>query len=342
MVRIFSADNPFDGMKADLEGLKKKAKLWEASETVERFLIGYSSTWPHNFVTAPYLLALTERLGLIVAHRPGVMHPAAAARVFGSMDVLSGGRITLNIVSGSSDKDLLREGDTLDKPSRYARATDYVEMMKRAWSEEGAFDYEGPFYQAKGVRQMLRPAKRHIPIYMGGDSDEAVDFGAKHADVYMLWGEPLAGTKERIARVRDLANNKYDREIEFSVSLRLIVGQTPEEAWEKAYAIRDAVEQALGRGSVLRSSSKDQSVGRARQLESAKTEVHDGIFWTALVALLGGFANSAALVGTEDQIIEALGKYRDLGADAFLLTTGVDGLYDPALEPLFARIKAEL
>lgn len=58
--------------------------------------------------------------------------------------------------------------------------------------------------------------------------------------------------------------------------------------------------------------------------------------------MLGGFANSAALVGTPDRVMAALKAYRELGIDAFLLTTGQDGFWEPSLEAFAARVKAEL
>ena len=123
-VKIFTTGNPFAPGLPDLSALKRQAAEWEASQAIDMVLIGYSALWPQNFVTASMIFAVTERLGLIVAHRPGVMHAASGSRAFATMDFLSGGdRIAVNLVSGSSDKDLHREGDYLPKAERYARAT---------------------------------------------------------------------------------------------------------------------------------------------------------------------------------------------------------------------------
>lgn len=342
MVNIFTVDEPFGNAKPDLATLTAQAVKWEKSEALDRVLIGYSSIWTHNFATASYLLALTKKMGFIVAHRPGVMHPAAAARFFGTLDALSdGNRVAVNLVSGSSDKDMHREGDYADKLTRYERATEYVEVMKRAWSESGSFDHQGAFFKAEGVRHMLRPPSGHVPIFMGGDSDAAVEFGAHHADMYMLLGEPLSGTRERIERVNDCAR-KYQRTPEFCLSLRLFLADTDEAAWEKAREAEGIIHDAQGTNRFLRASATDKSVGRERQLAYANQELHDDCFWTRLVKLLGGFANSAALVGTPDRVMQSLKQYRDLGVMSFLITTGVDGFYDVSLEPFLLRMKKEL
>lgn len=342
MVKIFTVDDPFGSQSRSLDALTATAKRWNASKMVDRFLVGYSSTWPNNLVTSSYLLALTERLSLIVAHRPGVMHPSFAARTFATLDALSGGgRLALNVVTGGSDKDLRREGDYETKEARYGRAIDYVTMMKRSWSDPESFNYDGDFFKAEGVRHQLRPTHGHVPIYMGGDSDEAVQFGALHADVYMLWGEPLAGTQERIERVKSAAR-EHGRLPEFSLSLRIFLGDTDEQAWEKAREAERVITAAQGTNRFLRSAPTDKSKGRDRQLSLTDTEVHDDCFWSGLILLLGGFANSSALVGTEERVMQALAKYRSIGVDAFLITTGVDGLWDPSLEDFLTRVKETL
>ena len=342
-MQIFTTGNPFAPGVPDQAALKRRAAEWEASEAIDKVLVGYSALWPQNMVTASMMAAVTERLGLIVAHRPGVMHPAHAARAFGSLDFLSGGdRLALNIVSGSSDKDLAREGDYTPKAERYARAADYVEFMKKAWEEGPPFDWESPYAKAAGVRMLMKPVGGHVPIYMGGESDEAIAFGAKHADTYMLWGEPVAGTAERIERVRRAAE-AHGRAPAFSLSLRLFVADTDEAAWAEARRVEQVIVEAQGSSRFLRSSATDQSVGRDRQLKTTQQDTHDdGVFWTGLVKLLGGFANSAALVGTPDRVFAALRRYRDLGVSAFLLTTGEEGFWEPSLESFALRVKQEL
>ena len=345
MVSIFTVDTPIPAelREPPAAAMAAQAARWEAAAPVDQVLQGYSALWPFNAVTSSQIFEMTKRVGLIVAHRPGVMHPSVAARMFATLDLLAGpGRLALNIVSGSSDKDLAREGDYTPKAERYDRAREYVEFLKRCWTSETAFDWDGKFYKAEGVRQLVRPPSGHIPIYMGGDSPDAIDFGAQHADIYMLWGEPLAGTAERIRTVTQIAADKYDRLPRFSLSLRLFIGDTEDEAWGKARAVEAAIHDAQGTNKFKRSSATDTSIGRQRQLAAAEQELHDSCFWTALVKLLGGFANSAALVGTPAQVMNALKAYRALGIDAFLITGGLHGLWEPELEGFLTDAKREL
>lgn len=341
MVQVFSVTQPFLPGESDVGQLEARTKELDASDALDRVLIGYSSIWPHNHAYAPYMLANSQNLSLIVAHRPGVMDPAAAARYFSTLDVIARGRLAINIVIGGADKDLAREGDYTEKSIRYARANEYLDVMRKTWAESESFDHIGTYYKEEHVKQLVKPLQGQIPIYMGGDSDDAVDFGARHADMYMLWGEPLSGTKQRVDAV-NAATKKYDRTMQFSLSLRLFIGETEDEAWAEARDVERTISENQGSPYFVRSSSTDKSVGRERQLAHAEQELHDDCFWTRLVALLGGFANSAALVGTPDRVMASLAAYRDVGVDAFLFTAGPFGIWDPKHEAFMQRVKREL
>ncbi len=341
MVKVFSVVQPMLPNESDVELLDQRTKALDASEALDRVLVGYSSIWAHNHAYAPHMLASTKRLSLIVAHRPGVMDPAAAARYFATLDVVSRGRLAINIVIGGSDKDLHREGDYTAKAERYARANEYLDVMRQTWTEPKSFDHDGAYYKEERVKPLIRPVQGQVPIYMGGDSADAVDFGARHADTYMLWGEPQAGTRERISNV-ERAAVKYERTPEFSLSLRLFLGETDQAAWEAAHRAEKLVVQAVEANLIPRSSMTDKSIGRERQLTYAESDVHDDCFWTRLVPLLGGFANAAALVGTPDRVMRTLERYRDLGVNAFLFTGGPYGIWEPELEDFAQRVKREL
>lgn len=341
MVQFFTGLQPIETGETTPDLMVSRIQELDRSEAIDRVLVGYSSTWPHNHATVPFALAMSEKFSPIVAHRPGVMAPVAAARYFATLDILARGRLAINVVVGGSDKDLRRESDDLPKAERYRRAIEYLDVVRRAWTETEPFDHHGEYYTAEAVRLLTKPVQGQVPIFMGGESADAVDFGARHADLYMLWGEPFSGTKERIQRVNAAAES-YNRPMRFSLSLRLFVGDTDDEAWARARAVERRIAEASGTPTFLRSSSTDTSIGRQRALALTDQELHDDCFWTGLTKLLGGFANSQALVGTEERILDTLGKYRELGVDAFLVTTGAEAAWDPSLEDFLARAKKEL
>jgi alkanesulfonate monooxygenase len=296
----------------------------------DRVLIGYFSVAADGFQVAAFAAHSTERLGLMLAHRPGFVAPTLAARQLASLDQFSDGRLAVHVISGGSDADQARDGDFLEKAERYARTDDYLDVIRKAWTSPKPFDHDGPYYRVRGATSTVRCLQKpHIPVYFGGSSDEAIAVAGKHADVYALWGESLAAVAETIAQVRAAAarHSRADH-IRFSVSFRPILGRTEDEAWARAHRILEQAKALRGGGGSAR---EPQNAGSQRLLaEAARGPVVDKRLWTELAALTGAQGNSTSLVGTPQQVCEAMLDYWDLGVTTFLIR-GFDPLED-ALE----------
>src|ERR1700724_530478 len=114
------------------------------------------------------------------------------------------------------------DGDYLPHDERYARTDEYVDILKRVWTAERPVDYEGKYYRFKGAFPDIKPVQKpHIPIYFGGTSDAAIEVGAKRADIYAIWGEPLADSADIIRKVRAAAA-RHGRTVRFIISFRPI------------------------------------------------------------------------------------------------------------------------
>jgi alkanesulfonate monooxygenase len=295
----------------------------------DEVLIGYSSAYPDGAQVAAFAAAETSTLKYLVAHRPGFVAPTLAARTFATLDQFTGGRVTLNIITGGHDVEQRRDGDYLGKDDRYARSDEYLSVLRRSWTSEIPFSHEGRFYRFEDYAAQVKPVNGTIPIYFSGSSPAAYATGVKHADVYMFWGEPLAQIAEQIASVRAAAAAIGRPAPRFSVSFRPILGPTEELAWERAHAI-------LGRiGSVrspkfFRNRDRDNpaNAGSQRLLAAAASkDRHDRALWTATAKASGAAGNSTALVGTAETVAQALLDYYDLGVTTFLIR-GYDPLDD--------------
>jgi alkanesulfonate monooxygenase len=279
----------------------------------DRLLVGHSSGAPDGFTVADQVLAATTTLGVLLAHRPGFVSPTVVARQYATLDAFHPGRVALHVITGGDDADQARDGDFSDKPSRYRRTDEFLDVVEREWSSEVPFDYEGQFYRVAGGLSSIRPAGGHLPIYFAGASADAVAVGAKHADVYAFWGEPLAAIAERIAAVQAAAPD--GRQPRFSVSLRPIPATTEEEAWARAHTIlRVEQERDAGR---LDPAGAEGSL-RLRRF-AAEAEIHDKRLWTPLDAVPSAAGNSTALVGSYEQIAEALLDYVAIGVTTLLI-----------------------
>jgi alkanesulfonate monooxygenase len=318
--RVSSEIIPASGPPFDADVIAETARLHERAG-FDRVLIGYFSDAPDGFLVGAHAASVTERLGFLLAHRPGFVAPPVAARKLATLDQLSKGRLAVHIITGGSDAEQAKDGDWTDHAARYQRTAEFVSLLRRTWTEPAPFDHEGEFYRTRGTYSEIRCRQQpHIPIYGGGGSDAAIRALAPHVDVYMLWGEPLRDTAVFMDRVRRQAALSGHNPT-FSVSTRPILAATEGQAWDRARTILDRV--LINRGGTP--APKRQNVGSQRLLHAAaEAEVHDTCLWTPLAVATGAQGNSTALVGTPETVANALLEYYKLGAISLLIRG-----YDP-------------
>jgi alkanesulfonate monooxygenase len=312
------------GGSVDPHYLRRFAQAHEEAG-FDTVLIGYASTAAEGFTVAGYAAAATERLRFLIAHRPGFVAPTLAARKAATLDHLTGGRIALHIISGGSDTEQQRDGDWLGHDARYRRTDEYLDVVRRVWTGDRPFDYEGEFYRVRNAFSDVKPLQQpYVPLYFGGASEAALAVGAKHCDVYAFWGEPVAAVKERIAAVRTAAR-PFRRSPRFSVSVRPILGATEVQAWERAHTL---LARMQGSSPPTPSAGQSKAVGSQRLLAfAAQSDVHDERLWMPIATATGAAGNTTALVGTPEQVCDALLTYYDAGVST-LLIRGFNPLQD--------------
>jgi alkanesulfonate monooxygenase len=309
------------------------AQAHEASG-FDRVLVAHSSASPDGFTVATQVLNATDRLAVLLAHRPGFLAPTLAARSFATIDAFHPGRIALHVISGGDDADQARDGDLSDKPARYRRTDEFLDILRKEWTSELPFDYSGEFYQVRGAWSAVRPPTGRVPVFFGGASDDAIRVGGKHADVYAFWGEPIAGIVERIQQVSASAEaagagrTGYGSRPRFSVSLRPITAGTEQAAWARAQDILQLTQERLGEVKKIFKFDSSGAEGSKRLLKyAADGDVHDKRLWTAVAKATGAPGNTTALVGTPEQVADSLIDYVDVGVGT-LLIRGFDPLPD--------------
>ena len=294
----------------------------------DRALIAFHATSPESILIASHAASVTERLGFMIAHRPGFTAPTVAARQFATLDQFTGGRTAVHIITGASDEELARDGDHLTKDERYARTSEYLDIVRLEWTSDRPFDYQGKYYQVTGAFGAVKPAQKpHLPIYFGGQSEAAIPVAGKHADIYALWGETQAQVTETVSRVRAAAA-KWGRSPRFSLSLRPVLASTEEGAWKRAKEIEDRTRELREKAGLPTSGHAPVNAGAQRLLAAAALGNRvDKRLWTGVSALTGASGNSTGLVGTPEQVADALLDYYDLGVSTFLIR-GFDPLED--------------
>jgi alkanesulfonate monooxygenase len=294
----------------------------------DRALVAFHSTGPESILITQHAASVTERLGFMIAHRPGFTAPTVAARQLATLDQLTGGRIAVHIITGGSDDELAKDGDNLTKDERYARTDEYLDIVRQEWTSPSPFDYDGKYYQVRGAFGAVKPfQKPHLPVYFGGSSDAAIPVAGKHADIYALWGETQAQVRETVSRV-SAAAAKWGRKPRFSLSLRPVLADTEEAAWRRAKRIEDRTRELREKAGLKTDGHAPPNAGAQRLLAAAAQGSRvDKRLWTGVAALTGASGNSTGLVGTPEQVADALLDYYDLGVTTFLIR-GFDPLED--------------
>jgi alkanesulfonate monooxygenase len=288
----------------------------------DRVLIGTSTQSPEGSQVAAFAANYTERLSFLVSHRPGFRAPTVASRELAALDHFASGRLAVHFITGGSDAEQRRDGDFVEKDDRYARTDEYLTILRKAWTSSEPFDFNGKYYQLERYLSPVRPQQAHLPFYFGGSSEAAYGVGAKHADVFALWGEPLAETKQQIASIASAAA-AAGRTIppNISVSFRPILGATEDLAWQRAHETLARIQAQVSDGAPrLGIAGQQRSVGSQRLIAAAdKGDRHDRALFTPIAKALGGGGNSTALVGSAETVALALLDYYDIGVRTFLI-----------------------
>ncbi|NTI50844.1 LLM class flavin-dependent oxidoreductase [Agrobacterium rhizogenes] len=294
-------------------------------------LVPYDSSSFDPFTIGATIAAHTKNIKIIIALRPNTLYPTVAAKALATLDQLSEGRVVVHFIAGGSNVEQAREGDFLTKEQRYERLEEYIRILRRAWESPEPFDFDGRYYQFKQFSNQVRPVNGKIPVSVGGSSDEAYRIGGALADIFGLWGEPLAETKEQIDRINAEAKRagRTDRP-RIWVTFRPIVAETDELAWAKAHRVLESLQEnrAKGLGKAPASAPPPQNVGSQRLLDiAARGEVHDRALWYPTVTATNARGASTALVGSPQTIADSILDYIDLGADLISIR-GYDNLND--------------
>ena len=341
--RYASEIHPARGLIVDLEHITKVAKVHDEAG-FDRALIAFHSTSPESILVASHVASMTKNLGLMIAHRPGFTAPTLAARQFATLDQLTQGRVAVHIITGGDDMEMRQGGDFLGKNERYERTDEYLDIIRRPWTSDRPFDHRGKHYRfERGFSEVKCTQEPHIPVYFGGASAAAITIAGKHADIYALWGETYVQVRELIGNVRTAAA-RHGRRPRFSLSLRPILAETEEKAWAKAESILDRARDLVEKTGYARKGEPANEGSRRLLAAAAQRSRLDKRLWTGIAALTGAKGNSTSLVGTPEQVADALLDYYDLGVTTFLIR-GFDVIEDAAdygreLIPLMRRLVA--
>lgn len=272
------------------------------------------------WVVASTLLPVTTKLKFLVAIRPGISSPTAAARMAATFDRLSGGRLLINVVTGGDPDEALGDGVFLSHDERYEVTDEFLQIWREAVAGN-AITLNGKHLRVEKAK-VLYPAvqKPHPPLYFGGSSKVAYTLAARQVDVYLTWGEPLQQVAAKIETVRRLAAEQ-GRSVRFGIRLHVIVRETERAAWQAADdLIRYLDDETIAKAQKAFARFDSEGQRRMAQLHAGsrdKLEVGPNL-WAGVGLVRGGAGT--ALVGDPATVAKRMQEYADLGVETFILS----------------------
>src|SRR5580658_681901 len=186
------------------------------------------------FTWAAAMAALTKNPAVFATSHVPTMHPVMAAKQGATIDHIGGGRFTLNVVTGWYRPEIEMFGaPLLEHDTRYDMAVEWLEIIKRLWTSEEEFDFDGKFYQVKGAIIAPKPVQKpHPAIMSAGASPKGREFAARHADVNFinLDAHDFEAVKARVDASRKTAWDECKREIQVWTNAYIFQGDTEADA----------------------------------------------------------------------------------------------------------------
>jgi FMNH2-dependent dimethyl sulfone monooxygenase len=254
--------------------------------------------------TAAALAAVTETLELMVAVRPTFHIPALLAKQAANIDQISGGRVSLNVVSSWWAEEAKKYGVHFDQhDDRYARTSEWLDVVDKAWKEDH-FSYSGKYYSVQDLVLQPKPVSKPRPtIYAGGESETAKELISQKCDAYVMHGD----SPERVAvKIRDLSERRERKGLPrmiFGVAGYSIVRETEREAQQELARITDVKQNAAGYQNY--------------QDWLANTQLEQRVSLEDYSVSNRGLRSG--LVGTPQQVADRVGEFEDAGVDLLLL-----------------------
>jgi alkanesulfonate monooxygenase len=257
--------------------------------------------------------ALTDRIKFLVAVRSAAMTPTYFAQQINTLSGLTGGRVIVNIVAGLRPDEHRYYGDFLSHDDRYERTEEFFAICNALWRNEGPVTFSGKYYRIEGARlrtPFVSAGRRTPEIFVGGNSEWAERVTKTQGTCLIGFPDAPAAMKPRVHRV--VAGGS-----EFGIIVSLVCRPTRAEAVAAAQAVIDGLGKRTRQvHREFRAGTDSVSFRSAFTLADQESAWVTPYLWTGAVPYMG--APSIALVGSPDDITDAIFEYRDIGVTNFL------------------------
>ncbi len=265
------------------------------------------------YTWAAGIAASTTKSGVVSTSHVSLNHPIIAAKQCAAIDHISNGRFTLNVVCGWNGPEMEMFDMTLARhEDRYARAEEWLTIVKRLWTEDGDVDHEGRFYRINKGALKPKPIQAPYPAVMNaGASERGRHFAARNCDIVytQLRTHDPDACAAHIAAYHRLAREEYGREIRVWTLATVVQGETEQEARKfYDYYVHEKGDWAAAGNVVAAMAAEVNERNYSAERARAMAEM-----------FIAGWSGHP-LIGTKEQIVDGLAALSRMGLDGVLLS----------------------
>lgn len=280
---------------------------------IDSVLISFSRYEPDPFVAGCALGLATKKLKFIVAYRSGLMQPTTFVQQMNTLSALIQGRVSLNVVAGSSKAEQYGYGDFLAHDERYARAEEFLAVCNSFWRANGDVNFAGKYYrveQGKLHTPFLAPDRTAPEVYVSGHSAGAEHLASTQGTCLLR----VADAPEKLA-----PSVAHLREKGIEVCLRMCVLSRPTRAEALRVAESLLPDRDIPKAERSIAAKDDSQMYREAMTGADRREnwLTDSL-WAGLVPYYGPVWTT--LLGSPQEIAQALLEYKQIGVTQFIMS----------------------
>ena len=277
---------------------------------IDSLLVSFSRYEPDPILVVAALGQTTTKLRFIAAYRAGLMKPTTFVQQINTVSAFMPGRVSLNIVAGSSIAEQRGYGDYLAHDERYVRADEFLAVCNAFWQGNGDVNFDGKYYQVDQgkLHTPFVADERSIPeIYISGHSEPAEQLALTRGTCLLRVAETPERLQPAVDRVRK-------RGIEVCLRMCIISRPTRQEAVDVAESLLPDSDL----GQYERSVAVKNDSQMYREASAVENRWLSPSIWTGFVPYYGPVWTT--LVGSFDEVARALIEYKEIGVTQFIMS----------------------
>ena len=310
--RIQSTSDNSPAPRPDMKGWLHFAQRAEEAG-LDSILISFSRYEPDPLVVACALGQATKNLKFIAAYRSGLMQPTSFVQQVNTLSTLIQGRVSLNIVAGSSISEQRGYGDYLAHDERYARADEFLAVCHSFWRAEGEVNFDGKYYRVEKGKlhtPFLAPDRSVPEIYVSGHSESAERLARAQGSCLLRVADAPEKLEPSVARVRESG-------LEVCLRMAVLCRPTRGEALSVAESLLPEL-KALKEKKSMTVKDDSQMYREATTVADRGNHWLTHSLWTGMVPYCGPVWTT--LLGTPEDLAEAFLEYKKIGVTQFIMS----------------------